>query len=612
MGRRKLMHKDKQRGRNELIADYIESLTRVKRTRKQVSSHIQVLKPLVDSDARIMQWLSVEDHGHDSGRHTGSYNSSYTNGRLRSTYSASVQHAHVGATRLPQASEVRQARTHLDVFQPTEFKLFVQPIVRRSADDIEPLHIYSQSASDPLRPERRVPDWMTFQQEMPVLAERHARRPIECNVIAVDASLAMPLAPWQDREKIELAVILNCVGRRLLTAPKVHCSNSFYKNGEPVSHVDQHGSGELQLTRIESGGEGQRTTKCETSLRFGSNFWANTLNPGSTLAKSIMTSAQREANECARIRKSVDADMRSITAIQEVSIPTQGDILEPVLVMYWTFRLSDEEIGTTSWHRLHLPPTTTSQSVIGVKSEVTGNAVDTPFDFNAPVDSGSCVPVTQAAYSAPSLQSPFEYDNGSASAQSPTTWATSISTSGSSHIPNQQNMPNSATEPISADGSFDVSNGSMMMFDPAIGVDVLDSAAFDFSVNNGGTTDCGFAASTASTAGQITDEQAMAYSAATQGWPASNYAEAYNAGQWQDNGTSSAHAVAANGYPHYPTGAAGSAGYAGVVDGAQSFANGIFASRGMADNRQAYPGAMQNASRDGQRAWPGFAMNGSR
>ena len=79
MGRSKetVRPNEKLKGRNELISDYIQRLTGVRRDRKQVSSHIQVLKEFVKHnpksrciDLYLMQALFADTHSHTIFRYT--------------------------------------------------------------------------------------------------------------------------------------------------------------------------------------------------------------------------------------------------------------------------------------------------------------------------------------------------------------------------------------------------------------------------------------------------------------------------------------------------------------------------------------------------------------
>jgi hypothetical protein len=461
MGRKKHLFKEKQRGRNELIANWIEMATGQSRNRKQVSSHIQVLKPFVILDPMIMAYLS-KGPGNEGSRCR--FSSRDADGRGLSRYS--IQASQQDGQHVLPLPAFGSMSTHGNIreipgiFDPVEFEMFVQrklPLLNSVRDDIyeaERLHTYTKQVSNPWEDDDVFSDWTCLAQKHPHLAAMHAQRPIECNIIAAQASLALHSGPWKDKDGlpvsgdgIELGISFHCCVGDLARPFEVITQNHFYERGKMVEHSSHHEEFKSE--------DGDRPANSMQAM-FGSTYWAKAL--------SVKYKEARDAGP-----DNGAAFIGGITVIQDVFVKSATGT-ERVTVIHWSFRQSAREQGRTSWRRVLLP---NSAPALQYPSPLKSSQTDTQFSFG---DNPIPNLTASGAPPQPALQSPFEYENNeSGSALSSATWPTSISDASSTAFNTGDYMD------ADFDNTFDFTSGNIdISYDPSLSIDNFDTSIFNF------------------------------------------------------------------------------------------------------------------------------------
>nr|POE79787.1 conidiophore development regulator abaa [Quercus suber] len=340
MGRRMLLHNGKQRGRNELIADEISQLTGEERSRKQISSHIQVLKPFVKHDSLIMRFLSKDEICESGLHHVGKRREASRSSPSLRTFYRHEPHVHQGPLIDTTSDSIAQRKCgdYIDNFEPTDFQIFIQ---QRQGNSIQRLHTYTQSVRQTQMPIFEVSDVAMLEQEFPPLSHLHSQTPVTCEVLVADSSLSIPTDTFNDLLGIELGVQLQFRNRHGPDRP-VRCDNTFYHDGEPFSE-------QIDLVNDVATPATDDLQDFAASVKFGSTFWAKHL---SHLNSIISHNGQYDMNV---VKEDIATYISSITALQQILMPDDNGIYKPVLVVFWTFRHSSEGRGLTTWSKLILP-----------------------------------------------------------------------------------------------------------------------------------------------------------------------------------------------------------------------------------------------------------------
>ncbi|MCJ1479229.1 hypothetical protein MMC13_007914 [Lambiella insularis] len=368
IGKRKtmafLINKElKSCGRNELLAKTLQLMTGIKRTRKQISSHIQVLQGLIkDPKCKSKLYgltLIKSESSKDAGEAPKGLQYDNVTGNLIITKPSSFSNQHnrstttgacllglppptntLGSSTPPQHPFMQKIELNMSVFSPEDLH----------RPEGLACHTYTRIQDEMGTQARSLEDDDQWRMLYPDLADiLNSGFPLKSEVILLESSIELmtDYSPPKSSLAIHLFADVAC------TSPDAswRYQTRFYTNGS----VSQVCSGLL----LSDNTQYSVASKTRMNIPLSSSWWVTIFHDFMERRCAIKMSG--DARQLYQHEQQTRQDIGGISVMQEIFVDQNTGINSldcgPAFILLWKFRQTQaSEAATTSWGKLHLPP----------------------------------------------------------------------------------------------------------------------------------------------------------------------------------------------------------------------------------------------------------------